>query len=53
MAFLYEKDFLSTHREVGYNQFLNELKKGTVDLVQVVNKEYALFKSKSNTEMLK
>lgn len=53
LSYLYEKDFLQAHKEVGYNQFLNELKKGSVEIVQVVNKEYALFKTRSGIEMFK
>jgi len=50
-AFIYEK--LDYYNEVGYNQFLNELKKGSVEKVHVVNKDFALFKTRSGIDLMK
>ena len=51
LAFLYENGGLDGNKEVGYNQFLNELKKGSVESVKVVDKEYALFKTRSGVDL--
>jgi len=49
-AFIYEK--LDYYNEVGYNQFLNELKKGSVEKVHL-QEYFAHFKTRSAIDLMK
>jgi len=53
LSYLYENDLLSSEREVAFTQFLNDLKKGSVESVNVVNREYGTYKTKASNEFIR